>query len=141
MRVCVCACTQPPPSSPGMCVIIAQLNGPISAGPVGGRGACGWNFSRVSKELFQTGSAMRPRVRAGGPRTMMPLCRRGEEEDGGSDGKGRRVVGVSTLGAHWETVINSLPSTRKPPHKIKKRTKPRASGLKKNKRRGRKLQR
>lgn len=35
-----------------VCVITAFLNGPISAGPVGGRGACGWNFSCVSKELF-----------------------------------------------------------------------------------------
>lgn len=35
-----------------VCVITAWLNGPISARPVGGRGACGWNFSRVSKELF-----------------------------------------------------------------------------------------
>ena len=46
MCVCVCVCAR-------TSVIIAQLNGPISAGPVGGRGACGWNFSRVSKELFK----------------------------------------------------------------------------------------
>ena len=36
-----------------VCVITARLNGPIPAEPVGGRGACGWNFSPVSKELFE----------------------------------------------------------------------------------------
>ena len=42
IHVCVCGCVC-------LCVIIPWLNGPISAGPVGGRGACGWNFSHVSK--------------------------------------------------------------------------------------------
>lgn len=62
VRVCVC-----------ISVITALLNRPISAGPVGGRGACGCNFSCVSKELFRSAQKCCC-VWESSSQTMMPLC-------------------------------------------------------------------
>lgn len=64
--ICVCV---------SVCVITAWLNEPISAGLVGGRGACGCNFSRVSKELFRRAQKCGcVCVRDRASRTVMPLC-------------------------------------------------------------------